>query len=382
MNCIKCQKEIPPDGLFCPYCGKKQIVTPARRRKRPNGTGSIYKKPGRAKPWEAQKNGVYIGSFITRREAEEALAQLRDVRTTDCINITFAQVYEKWSPEHFRTISRNGIANYRAAFAKAAPLHSRPFRSLRTEDFQSVIDAMEAGGMSLSSCQKAVQLFSQLSKWAIREEVCRTNFAQFVTISAVQKSTRMVFTPEQIHAILSSDHRAAQIASILLATGCRPNELFSARLENCHDNYFISGSKTKAGRNRVIPVAPFGLAAYQKLLEAARASGGDLLINGYSGSRTFSSFSSSDWRGLMESLGLSGFTPYCCRHTFSTLAVRSGVRPELLQKIMGHVDYSTTLSSYTHLDADDILSAAGGVIIEPSAVTGGLQANSETPAQK
>lgn len=64
MECLKCKKSIPEDALFCPYCGKKQTVAqPRKRKKRANGMGTICKKSGnRAKPWEAQKNGVYISA--------------------------------------------------------------------------------------------------------------------------------------------------------------------------------------------------------------------------------------------------------------------------------------------------------------------------------
>ena len=64
---------------------------------------------------------------------------------------------------------------------------------------------------------------------------------------------------------------------------------------------------------------------------------------------------SGDFKELMESLGISGMTPYNCRHTFTTLAVKSGVKPELLQEMLGHASYATTVDNYTHLDCEDIL---------------------------
>lgn len=32
---------------------------------------------------------------------------------------------------------------------------------------------------------------------------------------------------------------------------------------------------------------------------------------------------------------------------------RKGCPPEMLQKILGHADYSTTANIYTHIDAED-----------------------------
>lgn len=51
-------------------------------------------------------------------------------------------------------------------------------------------------------------------------------------------------------------------------------------------------------------------------------------------------------------------SPYSCRHTDATLAVQSGLKPEILQKILGHADYNTTVGVYAHLDKEEILAEA------------------------
>ena len=355
MNCIKCKKGIPPDALYCPYCGKKQEAQ-RKRRKRANGMGTVYKHPGtRSKPWEAQKAGVHIGYYATKYEAEQALSRFVGRKIEDRLNLTFSKAYDLWLPEHSRTLTASGISGYKQAYLHCSALYSRMFRSLRTADFQQVISDMEAQEFSKSTCEKVVQLFGQLSKWAIREEITTVNYAQFVTVLATQKSEKKAFTAAQIEAIQRSPHPAAQIALILLATGCRPNELFAVPLSQCHDTYFISGSKTKAGKNRVIPVSSFGLPAYQAILSAARTSKGNRLIDGYSGNRTNANYAKRDWKELMQSLSIQDMTPYNCRHTYASLAVQSGMKPELLRKILGHADYSTTVEIYAHMDISDIL---------------------------
>ena len=88
--------------------------------------------------------------------------------------------------------------------------------------------------------------------------IATTNYAQFVTVLAQQKSRKTPFTEEQIQAIQASELQAAQIVLILIGTGCRPNELFGVTVDNCAPDYFISGSKTEAGRNRIFRSAPSG----------------------------------------------------------------------------------------------------------------------------
>lgn len=364
MVCIKCQKAIPEDGLYCPYCGKKQQAQKRKKKKRVNGSGSVCRKPGnRSKPWEAQKAGVYIGAYATKFEAEQALLRLADLPISETLNLTFEQVYQKWFPEHSRTITAKGAEGYATAYTHCQSLYPRIFRKLRTSDFQQIIIGMEQEGLSKSTCEKVMQLFGQMSSWAMREEIIHTNYARFITTTAKQKTEKTPFTQQQIESIRQSDHPAAAIALILIATGCRPNELFSVPLSNCFGSYFISGSKTEAGRNRIIPVSALGLPAYQSLLASATQNGCAKLIDAYAGNHTYSNFAKRDWKKLMVSLGIEGMTPYNCRHTYATLAVKSGVKPEILQKILGHADYNTTATVYTHLDKNDILDESKKVTV-------------------
>ena len=56
----------------------------------------------------------------------------------------------------------------------------------------------------------------------------------------------------------------------------------------------------------------------------------------------------------MEHLGLEGYTPYSCRHTYADLQKRKQVSPEIMMRIMGHADYSTTVEKYQTTTEDDI----------------------------
>lgn len=356
MNCIKCGAVLPEEAVFCHLCGKKQVQSPRKAKKRTNGQGCITKLSGRrSKPWQAKMNGVYIGVYSTRLEAERALTALMDTNITDRINLTLLQVYELWLPEHSRTITKGAITSYKSALKQCEELHHRRFRNLRHSDFQSVIIRMENDGYSRSSCEKVLQLFGQLSEWSIREGITQVNHAKYVTIVAQQKSTGQVFTPADIKAIKESELPAADIALVLLATGCRPVELFSAPRDNCSQNFFIGGSKTESGKNRVIPVAAIGLAAYQKILQ--KSAGKKRLIDGYDGNKTYANFAKRDFKDLMTQIGREGYTPYDCRHTFITTATKNGMDPQILRRIVGHADLATTDKYYTHLDATDLIAA-------------------------
>lgn len=361
MECIKCRKPLPEGAAFCPACGKKQAAE-RKHRKRANGTGTISKLSGnRAKPWQARRNNVSIGTFATRAEAQKALERLTDADVSERFNFTFQQVHDHWLPEHERTIGTHGISSYKSAMKNCQELHDRTFRSLRTSDFQAVIIRLEQEGKSKSTCEKVLQLFGQLSGWAIRESIQQVNYARFCTITAKQKTAGKVLPVEAIKRLQECNEEAAKVALVLLATGCRGNELFTVPLGNCCDRYFIGGSKTSAGRNRVVAVAPVGLEAYRQLLAKAKERGAALLIDGYDGNRIYANYAKRDFRELAESLGIEEFTPYDLRHTFATQAQRDGMDPQILRRQLGHADLKTTDKYYTHLEADDILQAVGAL---------------------
>lgn len=359
MDCIKCKATLPKGALFCPLCGKKQTPEQRKRRKRANGSGTIYKMPGnRTKPWGVKRNNVFIGSFRTYAEAQRALERTTDTDINDKYNLTFAQIYELWKPVHTREVSKSQMGCYATAFNQASSLHNQKFRTLRKSDFISVIVAAEESGKSKSTCEKLKQLFGQLSKWAIDEGIISQNHAKNVKTTAEQKSVKKAFTDAQIKAIQDAKSRAKSVALILIATGARTIELFNVPVSDCYDDYFIAGSKAKKGqavKRRVIAVSEIGKAAYREMLLIAQAEGKPRLIDGYEGNRTTVNFQKRDFRELMDEIGAVDMTPYNCRHTFSTRAVKAGVSPAMLSRMMGHEDIKTADKHYTHLDAEDIL---------------------------
>jgi len=357
MFCPKCNTELPDAAVCCWACGKK-IVTERKHKKRSNGTGCITKLSGnRQKPWLARKNNVSIGTFATRAEAQKALERLTDVNVTDNFNMTFAQVYERWHNEHRREISDSMNYNYALAYKQCPQLHQMTMRKILRSDYQAAVIALEQKGMSKSTCNKLRVLLGMLGRWAMEEGITLNNPAEGLTTVAKQKSTREIFLEAHIKAIKESKHPAADIALILISCGCRPGELFTVPLVACREDHFIGGSKTEAGKNRVIPIGTDGIAAYKKLRAKAIANNGNLLIDGYEGqNKTAPNFTKRDWRELMDEIGCKGMIPYSCRHTFITRAIRSGIELPVLEAIVGHVDRETT-KIYTHLHAADLVDA-------------------------
>lgn len=381
MECIKCNKELQADFLYCPYCGKKQVQE-KKYRKRANGTGTIYKREGNlSKPWMAKKNNVYIGSFKTRTEAQKALERITDASVTDKYNYTFKQVYELWKAQHEREITQKTMQDYEWAFSLCEPLYDRKIRGILRSEYQAIIIEQEQNGRSKGTCDKIKVVLGMIGRFAFEEGITMANNAEGLTTVAKQLKERETFLQADIDALRESKLAAADIALVLVSCGCRPGELFQVPLADCYEDYFIGGSKTEAGKNRVIPIGNEGLAAYKKMRQKALDSGAEKLIAGYDGSRVYNNFAKREWKLLMEEIGREGYTPYVCRHTFITNAIRGGMDLPVLEAIVGHMDRETT-RIYTHLRADDLVSAVQGLETDNFAVVNILSTRQKSASPK
>lgn len=356
MNCIKCLAALPDGATYCPTCGKKQVQEPRRALKRANGTGTTYKLSGRRKrPWVAAKGNVVIGYYQTKKEAMDTLSRLAGRDLTDRYNMTFSAVYDEWRAEHFRDIGESGKVDYRIAYKHFAPLHGKMFRSLRTKDYQPLMDLLVEKGRKYNTVSKYKQLLTQMSTWAVREELITTNYASFVRLPEHVKTEKEVFSVGDIHKLELAPDDAAKIVLMLLSTGMRIGELFQLPLSDYHGSYVIGGEKTSAGRNRIIPIRPEGRGYFKYFAEAS--DGKPLLLDGYEGNRDVANFRKRDFYPLLERLGVDRKTPHATRHTYASRAVREGMPRETLQKILGHANYTTTADVYVHADVDSLVSA-------------------------
>jgi len=353
LSCIKCKKDLPEGAAFCPWCGKKQAFSPRRKSRRPNKTGTVYKKSGnRARPWVASRSGVTVGYFETKKEALEALERVSGKRLTDRYNMTFSQVYDGWKKEHFEEVGDTTIAQYKRAYDVAAPLHDRLFRELRTPDFQAVLDAQK--DLAKSTVEKFKQLFTSMSDWAIREEIIETNFASYAKAKGADSKPHQPFTAEEIEKIKAEGSETARIVLMLLATGMRISELFDLPLADYHKDYVIGGEKSEEGRERIIPIREEGREHFAYFAAKAKV----MLLDGYTGNKNAPNFRKRNYYSLLDRLGIDrNKTPHSTRTTYATRAVDEGLSPAVAQKVLGHADFDTTQKYYNKPDAESLVSA-------------------------
>lgn len=368
MQCMRCRRVIPDDAVFCCYCGVRMEGAPAaqrRRRRRPRGTGSVWKDArNKSRPFVAvAADGTRIGTFATSGEAVKALDDVNASKISpERQTYTLADVYDRWSELHYPKITVKAQQTYANAYRKAAVLHDRRIAELKTEDYQRVLSQMMAAGASRSLCEKERQLFSQLCQYAINQDIIHTNYSTALVLPEASAPKTRVLSADEVQAIRNTADDArlgetARIALTLIYTGMRLNELLTARRENVHadEGYLIGGEKTEAGRDRVIPLHPDIMPYILQWLD-----GNDtpyLIPSKYGLPRDHNNVRKS-FNSLMRKLGIEGVTPHTCRHTAATKFAAAGLPPEITKQILGHADITTTLNIYTHPDVQNLIENA------------------------
>ena len=69
------------------------------------------------------------------------------------------------------------------------------------------------------------------------------------------------------------------------------------------------------------------------------------------------------FKRIVKKIGSQATRFHDLRHTYASRAVKEGLPPEMLQKILGHADYSTTANTYTHIDAQTLVDAVTNTLL-------------------
>jgi len=350
VDCRKCSKPLPDGSVFCCWCGAKQQAEPRHYTRRPNGLGTAFKR-GRTWTcavvvgWRADHDGRLMrvqrtkGGFRTKAEALAACVTLKD-QPLRGPSVTLQELFEAWLPAHEARAGASTIATYRSAYKHFAPLHSRAFADLRADDWQACLDACPRGKSTKQDMRTVAGL---LYKYAYDLDIVDKNYAAHLFTGKEKKGTRPPFTLAELEQIRQAVGRMPYADYVYFAcyTGFRPTEMLSltpASWDPAH-RALTGGGKTKAGTDRIVVVSP----KVVPILNERLAAGGSWLFPRPDGRKMDEAyFRKSCFEPLMESLGISGRTPYSCRHTFANLLKAVPGSDTDKAEMIGHADASMT----------------------------------------
>ena len=366
MLCRKCKKEIADGSKFCNFCGTKQEYEKSTR-KRGNGEGTVFKMPdgrwmaevtlgydevdGKVKRKKATKTG-----FATKKEALAYIPQLQQtVKETDK-SIKFKDLYKKWLDGHTAKVSKHTIDCYKSAYKYYTPIYYVEVAKLKTEHLQKCIDECPHGKRTREN-MKAVG--TCVFRLAMQLDIVDRNYAEYVYIPKEEDNERLAFTTEQLQTMWDKVGEIPELKYVLLLcyTGMRLGEMLDALTEDYYPDkgYFITGSKTEAGKHRVITISP-------KIVPFFDDFGKNVcLFFDRKKPPTDKIFRKNTFYPALEAAGIYTrdsegsriYTPHCCRHTFATLMKNVDAPATDKQKLIGHSKFEMT-AHYTHTDVESL----------------------------
>ncbi len=146
-------------------------------------------------------------------------------------------------------------------------------------------------------------------------------------------------------------------------SGWRPTELVEIKIENVNleEDFIVGGIKTKAGKQRIVPIHPLVKDIILKYYNEAMSLGSEYLFNDPNNKKGLNGLSYdqylSRFNKVMDILKFSKeITPHYARHTFISIAKSQNVNMNeyILKLIVGHKINDITENVYTHRSLEDL----------------------------
>ena len=331
--------------------------------KNPNGYGSVSKLSGkRRRPFIVRIttgfdiNGRQImkvlGYYHTQAEAIKALANYNDNPYDINLNdITLKEILDRFMENKKGEVEKSSLKSYRVWYNYLRPLYSKRMKDIRTFELQNFINSLSH--LSTGSLKLVKSFIRMLFKDAMEMDIISKDYSEYIKLPKYKKVIeRKIFTEEEI-ALLWDNIKIMEYADtilILIYTGMRINELLKLEKKNVNleNNTIIGGSKTDAGKNRIIPIHPKIL----PLIIKRMGNKTDYLIPNRTGRNyyEYNNFRQNEFVKIMEQLGME-HTIHDTRHTFATMISDVSDNENAITGIIGHTNINMT-KKYTHTNIE------------------------------
>lgn len=325
--------------------------------RRGNGEGSIFKLSGkRRRPYairittgytiEGKQQYKYLGYYAKITEAKTALREyLTDPYDLNTKDIKLIDVFEKWQKQ--TDLAETTVQSYISGMNQAKQLWNMNIRDIKAIHLEGVMEDMKPHMRSIFK-----NAMGHIYKYGMKHELVDKNIMGLISVrSKMETKEKTPFTLVEIDKLKSFKHPLNDTVLILLYTGLRINELLDIKCEDVYldKRYMIGGAKTKAGKNRIIPIHD----AIYHLIEVRYKHGGKYLITKDNKKINYATYRINYWNKMNYALGFK-HTPHDTRHTFTTFADRCGMNKVALKRILGHTLNDIT-DHYTHKDLEELL---------------------------
>ena len=356
-------------------------------KRRPNGSGTVVKLSGRRrKPFCAkvtldernltngEKKRLVIGTFETYQEALNALSLYsltvnNTISKKEAMEIdpevyqkvqdkmskkvpTFLDIYYILDKDEFSLLSPQTQNSMHGAIKHLKKLHYLKIDQITLRMIQDVFDE---DGSNHSTQVHMKTICTKVFRYAVVNQYIERNddYTSYIRIAKYEESDmHRSYTINEILALKKADTPEAHIMLIFIYTGVRINELLNINRDNIHIDekcdddgterlisYMITGSKTKAGKNRIVPIHD-DIKQYviDELLKPEKK-----LVD-----VTYANFTTRTVLIKVNKLLNTHHTMHDTRKTFATLCQMNNLNVYIRKKVLGHRMNDITFDVYTN----------------------------------
>lgn len=351
----------------------------ARPMRLPNGFGNINKLSGnRRKPYRARILDGYtnegqriyktLGYFEKYTDAYTALADYHRDPYDIQSDVTFAELFERWSAVKFEKISPSNINGYKASYRHCEALHNKTIKDIKLAHMQAVIDNC---GKNYPTLKKIKTFLSQMFDFAVMQDIIGKDRdkTEFIDIGEKEDSTlHYRFTNAEVDALWRwSANEYVQVILMMIYAGTRPSELFDLKKAdvNLEEGYFTVVEGKNENAKRRVPIhhrtEPFFKHWMSKDGEYLIAKLNGSKFNLQTGHRTYMD---SYWIPVLKEIGIYEYKaedgtmqehrPHDTRHTFTSMWKEKKLDETFRRKIQGHSGKGIGEQVYTHIDMENL----------------------------
>lgn len=320
-----------------------------------NGSGSIVclDKTGkkRRKPYAVRitagwKDGKqvrkYLGYYSSQTEAIMALAEYHNGGVNlDLHNLTVNELFDHWMTRvEKKNLSDSVIRTHNMARQRFGSLGNKCVKDVKAIHWQTWLDNIDLKPSTKGKLRSTVH---QMLEYAVKNDIIQKNYAIGLEINEKIESTGSIFTKTEINTLWENTHiQEIRLLLIMIYTGMRIGEVLLINRDqiNFDDGYIIGGIKTKAGRDRIIPM-------HDKIVPIIKLQLGKnywLVQSSRKTAMTYSTILGKADKVFAEFKMKHKF--HDCRKTAVSLMHSAGIPMEVIRIIVGHSGEGVTEKVY------------------------------------
>lgn len=373
-------------------------------KKRFNGQGSIYTEKRNNRTYYIAKftagfkdDGKIIRKTIGSYDKEEVVQKLNQalyqVQTNDYIlddETRFGESFLNWIYTYKRIeVASSTFTKYETAYRlriKPYPINDMKIKDLKSINFQQHINRLYSEGESIKSLKWMITITKSYYKYLIQEGITNKNPLEAVKLPYESKNkkenTLNVFTRDEQKILLENltEDIIDQMIQLDLLTGLRLGEITglkwtdydgeTLKIQRQYKIYYkydqdrtrkrvkeFTDLKTEASY-RTLPLPEEAKKIIRKvkskqaearLLLGPNYHNNDLIFADYKGDPIDHKRPLRRLERLCRGLKLTKVSFHGLRHTYATRLFEEGVKPKVVQHLLGHSTIETTMKIYVHV---------------------------------